>query len=179
MIDLSRLLVGDVSGVAAHLTANIKRYDQAGSPIVSANDSAMLLVEYVNGSHGTINVSNVLHIGDKGQSFSIVLHGMDGTLDLEANFLDGYRLTGAKRKEEKLLEIRIPDSFLKGVNQEDPVMDQIRQVFTEHPAGCRSFIDSIIEDRNASPSFVDGLRAQEVISAAFESDNKKQFVSLR
>ena len=84
-IDLSRWFVGDISSVAAHLTANINRYDEVGGPFDSANDSAMLLVEYVNGAHGTINLSNVSHIGDQGQLFRLVLHGVDGTLDLEVN----------------------------------------------------------------------------------------------
>jgi predicted dehydrogenase len=40
------------------------------------------------------------------------------------------------------------------------------------------FIDAILEDRPAAPSFYDGLKAQEVIDAAIESHERGIWVPL-
>ena len=44
--------------------------------------------------------------------------------------------------------------------------------------GDRLFIDAILEGRQASPSFADGLKAQEVIDTAIESHEQGVWVSL-
>jgi hypothetical protein len=61
---------------------------------------------------------------------------------------------------------------LAGVDEANPyhVISQFR--------GDYLFIDSILEDRQISPSFYDGLKAQEVIEAAIESDQRGCWVSL-
>jgi len=177
-IDLSRWLIGDISAVTAHLTCNVQRRDKFGNLVDAANDSAMLLTEYANGSHGTIHLSNVSHIGDRGQESSITLYGDAGMLQLDSNMKDGYRLMGAKRSEDALKELRVPDVILKGVKQDDPIMQQLQQVFTEHPAGCRGFVDAILLNTEVSPSFLDGLHAQEVIAAAFLSNEERKRVAL-
>ena len=138
----------------------------------------MLLIEYSSGSHATIHASKVSHIGDRRQEESITLYGEDGTLFSFGNMKDGYRLVGAKRSEDTLQELRIPEDMLAGVDPEDPVMEQLQQVFTKHSAGCRAFVDAILEDCEVSPSFVDGLRAQEVIEAALLSNDEKRRVVL-
>ena len=50
--------------------------------------------------------------------------------------------------------------------------------FLDQPIGARLFVDAIKEDRPVSPSFYDGLKAQEVIDAAFESHRSECWVSL-
>ncbi len=178
MIDLAFWLVGEISTVGAHLMTSVNRHGPDGEALDSTNDSALLLTEFQNGGHGVINVSKVAHIGDRGQEFRIVLHGEKGTLEVDSNMRDGYKVYGAKNDEKKLTAHRIPDDILCGIDQDSPVMQQLQQVFTEQPAGCRLFVDAIAEDRKISPSFYDGLQAQKVIAAAIESDKRRQFVSL-
>lgn len=55
----------------------------------------------------------------------------------------------------------------------------VPKVFTKQPAGWRLFVEAIVEYRPVSPNFYDGLKVQEVIDAAIESDKNGCWVSLR
>lgn len=175
-IDMARWLVGEVSGVCATLGFSYNHLGTDGKPMEAANDSARLLVEFTNGCHGVINASLVGHIGDRVDEFRVILHGESGTIELDCTYRDGYRVHAARHGEPTLTEQRIPEEFLRGVDPHNPNM--FRQVFTEHPAGCRSFVESILENREATPSFYDGWRVQEVMEAAIESDRSRKYVSL-
>jgi hypothetical protein len=50
--------------------------------------------------------------------------------------------------------------------------------FHNQSIGPRLFIDAIVEKRAVSPSFYEGLKAQEVIDAAFESHRRGCWVTL-
>lgn len=178
-IDLARWFVGDIAAVSAHLGVCYERRGSDGAVVDSANDSALLLMEFANGCHGVVNVSAVAHLADRGMESSLVLHGECGTLELEMNLRDGYKLYGAKSDEDTLSALRVPEDILDGVDLELPLMELWAKVFTEQATGCRSFIQAIAADRKISPSLYEGMRVQEVIEAAIESDQRRQFVSLQ
>ncbi len=51
-------------------------------------------------------------------------------------------------------------------------------MFLTQPVGDRLFIDAILQGRQVSPSFYDGLKAQEVMDAAIRSHAQGVWVSL-
>jgi predicted dehydrogenase len=52
MIDLARWFLGDVQRVSASLRTFAPRIGLNGHPMDTANDSAMLLLDFANGVHG-------------------------------------------------------------------------------------------------------------------------------
>ena len=176
VIDMARWLVGDVSAVCASLGFSHDRPGADGKPTQGANDSARLLLEFANGCRGLVNASLVSHAG--GQQMRVILDGEKGTIEIDASPRDGYRVYAGSHGDKDMAVQTIPEEFLRGVDQKGPVMEQLRRVFTEHPVGCREFVDAILEDRQVSPSFHDGWKAQEVMQAALESDRQRRFVTL-
>jgi predicted dehydrogenase len=66
---------------------------------------------------------------------------------------------------DRFSPLPLPESLWGAANPKQPF-----EVFLKEPAGPRAFIDAILADRPATPSFYDGWRAQAVIDAALESD---------
>lgn len=179
MIDLARWYIGDILKVNAHLSTFIERPGIEGQPLDPANDSALLTFKFKDGGQGVIYVSAVSHLGDRGQEFQVILQGENGTLEMGSTSRDGYVVRGARSDEEQIRPLAIPDDILDGINPNSPIRQQLNQIFTGQSAGSRLFIEAIVNDRAISPSFYDGFRAQEVIEAAIESDEKECWVSLK
>lgn len=180
MIDFACWAIGDIARVSAHLSTFIDRPAADGQPYQPANDSALLSLEFQNGAQGMIYVSNVTHVGDRGGELHITLHGESGTL--EVDFIGGgseagTTIRGARHSEESFRTVSIPDHFWGEARQSTP-LNELVEVFTKQAVGPRLFVDGILEDRAVAPSFHDGLRVQEVIDAAIESDRQGCWVSL-
>jgi predicted dehydrogenase len=175
MIDFARWYVGDIARVSAHLTTFVERPGPESQALDPANDSAVLTVEFENGAQGVIHVSAVAYVGDRGQEQHVILHGQSGTLEADFTFV-GAELRGARHDEEQFAPLSVPDDLWGDVDQTD--FSQILDVFVKQPVGDRLFIDAILEDRPVTPSFYDGLKAQEVIDAAIESHQSGSWVSL-
>jgi hypothetical protein len=81
-------------------------------------------------------------------------------------------LPGERDGEEEFRLLPVPHRLLAGVDEANPyhIVSQF--------AGDYLFIDSILDDRPISPSFYAGLKAQEAISAAIESDHSGAWASL-
>ncbi len=60
MLDLARYFCGDIVRVCGHLGFNIQRESPDGLPFDLASDSAIALLEFVNGGHGTLQVSTIV-----------------------------------------------------------------------------------------------------------------------
>jgi predicted dehydrogenase len=179
LIDLGRWLNGDIARVAAHLQTFVPRSMDDGTPVVPANDAALLTLEYANGAQGIIHTSGVAFLADRGLEQHIVLYGADGTL--EADFQFGnfggaaakMALRGAQPGKPAFEAIEIPDRIWGATNRRDPM-----DVFNCMPAGDRYFIDCILHDRPATPSFWDGLAVQQVIDAAKESQRSGRWIAV-
>ena len=78
-----------------------------------------------------------------------------------------------------MLLSRWQSDILQSIDSNEPVMPQLGQVFLKQPAGVRQFINAIINDQPVSPSFQDGLKAQKVIAAAMEADQRACWVSVK
>lgn len=193
MIDLVRWLLGDVSKVSAHLHMFLDRPGAGDGILEPTNDSAMLALELVNGTQCVMQLSDLAYIGTHGMDQRITLHGESGTLEASATFR-GSEIRGARTSEsgelaaletfsspethterdgvEELHPLPIPARILAGVDKANPY-HVISQFWGDY-----LFIDCILEDRPISPSFFDGLKAQEVIDAAKESHQRGCWVLL-
>lgn len=172
MIDLARWCLGDIARVSARLGVAVAREGVGGQPLEPANDSAALTVEFRDGAVGVIHVSAVAHTGAgfaDMQRQEVEIHGDAGTLTL-ALTLGGGEVRGARRDEPRLRPLPVPDALWGEVDPARPL-----DVFTRHPAGARAFIDAILTGQPATPSFYDGLKAQEVVEAALMSDREGRF----
>jgi predicted dehydrogenase len=58
MIDFARWYVGDLAQISGHVTSFVERKGpEGGVPFTSANDSALIAIEFAEGAQGTICVS--------------------------------------------------------------------------------------------------------------------------
>jgi predicted dehydrogenase len=182
MIDLARWLVGDIARVSAHVGVYVDRPRPDGAPFDPANDSAALLLEFENGAQGMIQVSAVAHTADRGQEQHIVLHGEAGTLEVDYALMGpqaGTVIRGARHDADHFETLPDPDELWGDVDRSDFLSSLFSGVFLNQSIGDRLFIDAILEGRQPSPSFVDGLKAQEVMDAAVASHDTGTWVSLR
>ena len=177
MIDMARWFLGDVRRVSAHLESYVERQTPDAKPVEAANDAASLLLEFENGMHGTMQLGAIAHLGSRQMSQGFVIYGEEGTLEAHFDFAESPRVRGVRHDQEAYQELLIPDEQWR-----DYAPGEVFRVFGDHfatqPVGPRAFIDAILEDRPATPSFHDGLKAQEVVDAAFESHRVGRWVSL-
>jgi predicted dehydrogenase len=140
----------------------------------AANDSATLTVQFANGATGTIFTSAAVEAGYGPQR--ITLYGENGTLEVVSN-MNAWTVRGLQGKETEFQDIPIPEEFMRGSDPE-PSFNQIVQTFMVQSIGTRLFIDSIIADQPVTPGFYEGMKVQEVIEAAFESDRSGCWVDV-
>jgi predicted dehydrogenase len=180
MIDLARWIVGDISRVNAHLAINVDRVNSDDRALSSANDAAVLTLEFANGAQGILQVSAVAHLADRGGEQRIMLHGEAGTLEMDVphSGASDAVLRGARHDEQHFHAIAISDNPEENVTYTKPPYSYFTDLYTQRSVGARQFIDAILEDRPVSPSFFDGLKVQEVIDAAIESHANGCWVTL-
>jgi predicted dehydrogenase len=171
MVDLSRWLIGDISKVSANLRMFMDRPGVDGGILDPTNDSVILSLEFVNGSHGVIQVSSLACIGERGMDQNITIHGESGTLEAKATFINA-EIQGIREGEKEFHLQTIPDRFTESIDRENPY--NIRSQFT----GVYLFVDSVLKDQPIVPSFYEGHKAQEVIDAAKISDKKECWISV-
>ena len=169
VIDLARLFVGEIARVNAHLVAPVPTAGPDGLPMQPANQSASLAVEFANGAQGTIHVSALAHLAGRGLEIRVRLYGEGGTL--EADFESGgleMEVRGARADEARFQTLPIPDRIWGDVVDRRDPLEWARGL----PSIDRLLVDAIVNDRPMSPSFLDGLKAQEVVDAALASHER-------
>ncbi len=176
-IDLLRLFVGEIAAASGSLTHFAVGPGPDGQPAEPANDAAVLALRFANGAQGTLQLSAVAHVGDAVQRQQFVLHGEDGTLELDSD-LNSAEIRGARRGEARLQPLPIPADLLGSVDQSKPFIAQFVERLTIEPIGDRLFIDAILADRLLAPSFYDGWKAQQVIQAALDSHDQERWVTI-
>jgi predicted dehydrogenase len=176
MIDMARWLLGDFTRVSAHLGVFVERPGADGGIIDPANDSALLLVEFANGAHGAIQASVVAHLADRFIQQQVKFYGEAGTLEVDFQFGGpgaGAAIHVARNEDEQFQTLEVPAIYWGDVSRSEPW-----EVFTKQSAGCRAFIDAILENRSASPSFYDGYKAQQVIEGALNSHKSAEWITI-
>jgi predicted dehydrogenase len=178
MIIAALKFFGEITAVSAHLTAHVDRPGRDGKPMVNANDSAMLTLAFENGAHALIHVSDVAYVGDRNQEQTMILHGEAGTIEVVGDYGHSFEVRGARDGENEIRTIPTPAHLLKGLDVDSPWIDQAPQVFKEQQLGLYLFFDAIIDGKPVEQDFRVGVKAQEVVDAAIESDKKGGWVTL-
>lgn len=172
MIDLARVLVGEIAQVNAQLNSYVTHYGPDGQPLAGTNDAALLTIEFANGAQGVLHVSAVAQMAERFMQQQIILHGEAGTLEINLPFEgpnQGATIRGARRGEKAFRTFPIPTEFWGNVDSTTPFATHLLELFAKQPVGARLFIDSILEDRPVSPNFQDGFKVQQVLDAAIAS----------
>jgi len=119
----------------------------------------------------------VREIGARGLDLQIALYGDAGSLELDWT-LAGSDLRALRRGESEWRVRDIPVE-LSGVGEHPPPLDHpALGPFVNLSAGPRLFVDSIIEDRLATPNFYDGWKSQQVIDAAIASYEQGRWINI-
>ena len=177
MIDLARWYVGDIVKVSAQLGTFVERPGVDNTPLNPANDTASVNLQFDNGAQGMIRVSAVTNRGDRGMDIGVRLCGDSGTIEVDhisSGPEAGVKFRGVRHGEEQFRDLEIPDAFYENINKGGEMFD----VFIKQSAGPRLFVEAIVEDRPITPNFYDGLKVQEVIDSALESNRKGCWVNL-
>ena len=172
MFDFTRWLLGEVQGVGARLTQGVDRSAFGGEPTYD-NAAVSLVVD--GGILVQVHVSMGVTYGDSVVRLRTEFHGDQGTLEAQHDFLGttaGVKIRGCRRGE-KFHDLATPPDLLAGTDRAD-----IFSPYRLHSAGPRHFVDSIIVGKPPSPSFRDGVKAQEVIDAAARSSAENRWVDL-
>jgi predicted dehydrogenase len=170
MVDLARWCAGDIARIGAHLATLVPREGADSQPSDPANDAALLAVEFRSGAQGLIQASAIAFLD--GQRQEVAIHGEAGTLTATAT-LESSEIAGARGDERQPHPLSIPDVLWGKLPPGSPLLP-----FTRHASGARTFIDAILADHPATPSFYDGLKAQEVLEAALISHREGRWVAV-
>ena len=167
---LARWYFGEVVAVSAVTTRLVPRAERPDSvPYERLDDSAVLILEFVNGATGTIQVTSLAYEpGDFGQRHEWDLVGSEGTLHVLNDWVRTQRVVGVRDGEPELRELPIPD-WIWGAARRDNVHDTYRDVFRLEDHMTRAFISAVAAGRPASPDFADGLAVQRILEAAARS----------
>jgi predicted dehydrogenase len=169
MGDLAYWLVGDIGAVSALLGTLVVRPGPEGGVLDPANDAATLALRFADGAQGTIQVSYVAHLGDRMLQQRVVIHGEQGTLEADLDASRGAELRGARGAEPQIKQIPVPERLTGRLESAHSPFEQFLHRAMTQPIGARAFVDAIVEDHPAIPSFADGMKAQAVIEAALRS----------
>lgn len=141
-------------------------------------DSALLNLQLEDGSHGVVHVSALTHLGSRGLEWEVKVYGEAGSLAVTMDFADGWKVWRLRADKSEVEPLDVPVEMMAGVKAGSSVFEQIGQIFSTQPVGCRLFVDSIRAGRQVVPSFADGHRTQRVIEAALVSHSEGRRVSI-
>lgn len=177
MTDFALWLVGDIERVNAHLSTFIEcPPTDAPSSFKTTHDAAFVSLEFENQGQGMVQVNTLSHKGKQLFELTTEIYGEAGSLEVNytiSNEGGVGTIRGAKQEEEEFKTLGIPEHFFDNLDPADPFAQ-----FSTRSAGPRLFIDSILEDKQPSPNFNDGLNVQKVIEAALESDETGSWVPI-
>jgi predicted dehydrogenase len=178
MIDLARVLNGEITRVAAHLTTHVQRSREDGLAFEPANDSAFLLLEYANGAAGTIELSKAVQLSKaKSAEIDIELYGSKATI--RSNLcLDQATLLGVRQDESSFQPLPVEQRFSGPCDPGIRFADRFFPLYKTEQIGSRQFIDAILGKTRVWPTFYDGWRTSQVIDAALESHNIGRWVTV-
>jgi predicted dehydrogenase len=171
-VHLARWILDDTeTSVSASASTFVERHPRPdGSSYDQTEDSAVLIVRYVSGAYGVLQVSAVCWEGTPfGQTHHLEVHGDEGTLYAVCDWDTVQEVRGVRRGEPgPPALLPIPDDLWAGVRR-DTVHNTYRDTFRETDAMTRGWIDAIAAGRPVRPDFADGLAVQRVLDAAVAS----------
>ena len=176
IIDHARLFVGEIDRVCASIKTQVPQGTDPGLS-VRPNNAVLLMLEFTNGAHGTIHVSDVALAGTDVQ-FTMTLHGEDGAIEGSVCASGQDRLQYMTAGHASFEDREVPDHYWEGIDRDKPFHEQLVQIFSRPSVGDGLFINSVLDDGPVCPTFSDGLAVQRVIHAALLSDQEKRWVDI-
>jgi len=166
-VDALRWWFGDVKSVAGAVGTMVKRRrlpESMQMVPVDADDNFSVLMKFANGAIGSIHYTATAAVDLSDQ---IVLSGSDGMLMIS----NEGRLYGGQR-DQGLAEIPLPEP----AEEIDPAFDHplIHPTMLLH----REWINWIRTGEEATPSFADGVRVQEILDGALRSSQQGRWVDV-
>ena len=179
IIDMLRWLLGDFRKVCAHTLIAIKERRLPGSDqtvMTDAEDACAFLAETSSGAQVSVHVSRVARMSNR-QHFE--LYGSNGVLLYDVDRKDNSwivgRLQGARVGDKALSPLPIPERLREGLDLSDPDAAVGSFLFAQL---TKRFVNSIRGHRQESPSFLEGMKSQEVIDALVQSASTERWVPL-
>jgi predicted dehydrogenase len=179
VIDMLRWILGDFRKVVAHFTTVIPERKSADSGAVvaaDADDACAFVAEMVSGVQVSIHLSRVAYASN---SHQFEFYGSDGVLLYDADPKEGTwisgRLRGAKAGDKKLTDLSIPERLQEGLDTKDLGAAVGNFLFAQL---TRRFVAAIRTGQPMTPSFLEGLRSQEVIDALVQSAAEERWVGV-
>jgi predicted dehydrogenase len=169
-IDQLRWWVGEILAVQGRLSTLVPQRrlpDGSGMHAVETDDACTFLVEFAGGGEGTVFLSTVAY---HPQGYRAEAFGDDGTLILDAQ----ERLWGAKRGEDSLAELTVPDPAVDLEGIEKSLWARSFVHLTDHVLGA---IAAGVRPTQAA-TFEDGLACQRVMDAIRLSWQERRWVDL-
>jgi predicted dehydrogenase len=181
VVDLARLLVGEITEVAAADVTFVKQRrlpeDAARTAPVTTDDLAVFITRFEGGALGTFEATRC--IAGRRNALSLELNGTKGSLrfelermnELDVYFADdpshlqGFRNVLVTESVHPYIEAWWPPGHIIG---------------WEHTFlhAYYEFFQAIAHDRPTAPSFYDGLRCQQVIEAAGTAAAERRWVEI-
>jgi levoglucosan dehydrogenase len=171
-IDLARCLVGEVDGVFARSRTHFGRRPLADRPgetgAVDVDEVTDMLVEFAGGVTGTLQTSWLA--GGHKMDVGFAVHGTEGSVEYSSERPTEVRLyrTSDPAPESGFRAIPLGPTH-PGGELFWPVAGMAVGFGEGFVIAVRDLLLSVAAGRPASPSFLDGLRAAEVVAAAQRS----------
>jgi predicted dehydrogenase len=179
MIDLSRILIGEIESLSAWTKTFVKKrkFKNNSFKKVNVDDWAMLMLDFISGAKGTLEVSRVSP-GNEGFRFHIF--GNQGAI-----YIDSEQIAKPKLFDQSPKEIEITEEMIAG----DPFLSKLLNIYPSpklsqgmmidlHLVSLIFFLDSIFnnEANQSIPTFEDGYQVQKIMEYAYQSstDNGKK-----
>jgi predicted dehydrogenase len=166
-LDALRWWFGDVKSVAGATTTMIKQRRFADSHemgAVSSDDNFAVLLKFTSGALATVTYSATAAF-EAGEQ--IILSGSDGLLMMTGD----RKLYGAKRGAA-LDEKRLPDELTAEVSTSDHPLAGPTNLL------LRVWIGAIRTGEAASPTFLDGMKVQELMDGAVRSSHLGRWIEV-
>ena len=178
VIDLARWYLGEIRAVCGHAPTIIhERRDPNGTEMLpcEVDDAGAFIAEFESGAHGVFHISWVAH---KGHTQTIEICGEKGTIVFDASpEAWDLSLQASRVPDDALAPIDVPDELMAGIDTSSPEAGWASFIRNTSSIS-RRFIDVIVNDESPSPSFYDGMKAQEVMEAVILSHRERRWVDL-
>ena len=106
------------------------------------------------------------------------ISGEKGRMDCIDSPKTGQVIEGVQLHEDEPRLLKIPNHFFEGMDRTKSSMELYMEVYKKQPHIGYAFVESILNNKVVPPSFYEGLKAQEIIDAAFCSHESDTLVTL-
>lgn len=178
MIDLARWYLGEFRSICGHSPTFVsERRDPNGPGMLpcDVDDAAAFIAEFEGGVQGVFHISWVAR---RQHDQTVTICGEKGSIVFGAGIEEwDFSLRGSQAPDNTLAPLDVPKRLMGAIDVGAPG-GGFGSFVRDYPSMARRFIDVIINDEPPSPSFYDGMRAQEVMQAITTSWRQHRWVDL-